>query len=158
MDGWVGGSVTNLVSLLHNVKFFDTKFKSHVCMHGFTSKKIITSCAVEYMRVHALTIHGYLDATCYYSPHYSTTLLSQVSAFKATSHPKQYIFLECNYLFGFNKRSTGSRLNVKLRQLGKFWLQSQSQYLCAHSCSSPKHSSSVSVPEIIWSYLCYAHL
>ena len=39
MDGRVGVSVINLVSLLHNVKYFDAKFKNYVRMHGATSKE-----------------------------------------------------------------------------------------------------------------------
>ena len=66
MDGGVGVSVTKFVSLLHNVKFFDAKFKSRVRIHGATSKKIITPCAVGYMKVRALTRPGYLDLKCYY--------------------------------------------------------------------------------------------
>ena len=43
------------------------------------------------MWVHVLTNQRYLDVKCYYSPHFSTTLLSQVSIIKATGHPKQYV-------------------------------------------------------------------
>ena len=92
MDGGAGVSVTNLVSILHDVKYFNAKFKSHVRMHGATSKEIITPTAVGLMRVCALTRQGFIDVKCYYSPHFSTTLLSQVSVIEATGHPKQYIF------------------------------------------------------------------
>ena len=92
MDGGAGVSVTNFVSLLHNVKFFNDKFKRRVCMNDVTSKEIITPRAVGLMRVRALTRQGYIDMKCCYLPHFSTTLLSQVSVIKATGHPKQYIF------------------------------------------------------------------
>ena len=39
MDGGAGVSVTNLVSIFHNVKYFNAKFKSRIRMHGATSKK-----------------------------------------------------------------------------------------------------------------------
>ena len=55
MNGGAGVSVTNLVSILHNVKFFDAKFKSRVHMHGATSKEIITPRAVGFMSVCVLT-------------------------------------------------------------------------------------------------------
>ena len=55
MDGGAGVSITNLSSTLHNVKFCNTKFKNNVCMLGATSKQIITSRAVGYTRVPALT-------------------------------------------------------------------------------------------------------
>ena len=92
MDSGAGVSVTNLVSLLHNVKYFNEKFKSGVCMHGATLKEIITPRAVGLMRARALVNQGYIDVKFYYPPHFSTTLLSQVSVIEATVHPKQYIF------------------------------------------------------------------
>ena len=91
IDGGASMSVTNLISLLHSVKLFDTKFKSNVYLYDATSKQIITPRAVGYMRDHALTRQGSIDVKCYYSPHFSTTLLSQVSVIKATGHPKQCI-------------------------------------------------------------------
>ena len=91
MDGGVGVSVTNLVSILHNVRYFDAKFKSCVRMHGAASKEITTPHAVGFLRVQALVKQGYLDVKLYYSPHFSTTLLSQVSVIEAIGHPKQYI-------------------------------------------------------------------
>ena len=91
MDSGAGVSVTNLVSILHGVKYFNEKFKSRVCMHGATSKEIITPRAVGFKRVCVLTRLGYLDFKCYYSPQFSTTLLSQVSVIEATGHSKQYV-------------------------------------------------------------------
>ena len=90
MDAGAGVSVTNLVSILHNVKHFSDKFKSRIRMHGATSKENITPHAVGYMRVRALTRQGYLNVKCYYSPHFSTTLLSQVGVIEATGHPKEF--------------------------------------------------------------------
>ena len=75
MNGGAGVSVTNLVSILHGVKYFIDKFKSCVCMHGATSKEIINPRAIGFMRVRALTQQGHLDIKYYYSPHFSTTLL-----------------------------------------------------------------------------------
>ena len=54
MDGGARVSVTNLVSVLHNVWYIDAKFKSLIRMHGATSKEIITPRAVGFMRVRAL--------------------------------------------------------------------------------------------------------
>ena len=54
MDGDAGVSVTNLVSILHDVKYSNDKFKSRVRIHGATSKEIITLRAVGFMSVRAL--------------------------------------------------------------------------------------------------------
>ena len=91
MNSRASVSVINLISLLHNVKFFNAKFKSNVCMHGATSKQIITPGAIGYMRVCALTRQGFIDLKFYCLPHFSTTLLSHVSVIKATGQPKHYI-------------------------------------------------------------------
>ena len=72
-------------------------------MHGTTSKEIIIPCAVGYMRVCALTCQGYLDVKCYYSSHFSTTFLSQVSTIEATGHPKQYISQGMQLFFAPNE-------------------------------------------------------
>ena len=64
MDDRAGMSVTNLISLLHYINFFDAKFKSNVCMHGATFKLIIIPHAVGCMRVCALTRQGFIDEKC----------------------------------------------------------------------------------------------
>ena len=86
MNGGTGVSVTNLVSLLHNI---NQKFKSCICMHNATSKETITPRAVGLIRVRALIKQGCIDVQFYYSHHFSTTLLSQVNVIEATGHPKQ---------------------------------------------------------------------
>ena len=75
MDSGACMSVMNLISLLHNVKFFNVKFKNSVYTHGATSKQTIKTRAVGYMRVRSLTKQGFIDIKCYYSLHFSTTLL-----------------------------------------------------------------------------------
>ena len=51
MDGGAGVLVTNFLSILHSVKFFNVNFKSKVHVHRATSKDVITLQAVGYMRV-----------------------------------------------------------------------------------------------------------
>ena len=55
MDGGAGVSVISLVSLLHNVKYFNDKFKSRDRIHGTTLREIITPHAVGLMKVRSLT-------------------------------------------------------------------------------------------------------
>ena len=59
-------------------------------MKGETSKKVIIPKAIGKLRVRANTVDGYLDCDCYYSPDFTTTLLSEVDIRKATRFPKQY--------------------------------------------------------------------
>ena len=155
MDGGAGVSVTNLVSILHNVRYFDAKFKSRVRMHGDTSKKIITPRAVVFMRVRALVKQGYLDVKCYYSPHFSTTLLSQVSVIKATGQPKQYISQGIQLFFAPNEDVLDRDLksnSVNLDNNDYNHDYGTCMFTCVHR---KRHSQSLLVPGIIRSGLCF---
>ena len=155
MDGGAGVSVTNLVSILHNVRYFNSKFKSRVRMHGATSKEIITPHAVGYMRVRALVKQGYLDVKCYYSPHFSTTLLSQVSVIEATGHPKQYISQGMQLFFAPNEDVLDRDLksnSIKLDSVDYNHDYGTCMLTCVHR---KRHSQSLSVPGVIRSGLCF---
>ena len=155
MDGGAGVSVTNLVSILHNVKYFNTKFKSRVCMLGATSKEIITPTAVGSMRVRALTRQGYIDVKCYYSPHLSTTLLSQVSFIEATGQPKQCISQGMQLFFAPNEEVLNQDLmsnSIDLECVNYNHDYGTCMLTCIHR---NKHSHSISIPGIIRSGLCF---
>jgi hypothetical protein len=64
IDGGAKVSVTNLLTLLHKVKFYSKKFKCKIRMHGVTSKDIIQPLPEGYLRVLALTTEGYVDILC----------------------------------------------------------------------------------------------
>jgi hypothetical protein len=90
IDGGAKVSVTNLLTLLHKVKFYSTNFKCKIRMHGATSKDIIQPLAEGYLRVPAMTTKGYVDVLCYYSPHFTSTLLSDRSVVMATRNYRLY--------------------------------------------------------------------
>ena len=141
-------SVTDLVSILHNVWYFDAKFKSRVCMHGATSKEIITPRAVGFMRVRALVKQGFLDVKCYYLPHFSTTLLSQVSVIEATGHPKQYIPQRMQLFFAPNENVLDC--DLKSNSINFDNVDYNHDYgTCMLTCVHQKqHSQSLSIPGI----------
>ena len=155
MDGGAGVSVTNLISVLHNVKFFSDKFKSNVRMHGATSKLIITPVAVGYMRVRALVQGGFIDVKCYYSPHFSTTLLSQVSVIEATGHPKHYVSQDMRMFFAPNETVLNQGLQSNTIDLDG--VDYNHDYgTCMLTCvHRHKHNRSISVPGVIRSGLCF---
>ena len=95
IDNRVGVSILNLISLLHNVKFFNMKFKINVCIHGITSKQIITPHAVGYMRICALTRQGFIDIKFYYLSQFSTTLPLYVSVIETAGQP---VLLALSYI------------------------------------------------------------
>jgi hypothetical protein len=59
-------------------------------MHGATSKDIIQPLAEGYPRVPAMTTKGYVNVLCYYSPHFTSTLLSDRSVVMATRNYRLY--------------------------------------------------------------------
>jgi hypothetical protein len=71
IDGGAKVSVTNLLTLLHKVKFYSKKFKCKIRIHGATSKDIIQPLAEGYFCVPALTTEGYVDVLCYFPPHFT---------------------------------------------------------------------------------------
>ena len=155
MDGGDGVSITNLVSILHNVRYFSNKFKSCVCMHGASSKEIITQRAVGSMRVQALTTQEYLDVKCYYSPHFSTKLLSQVSVIEAIGHPKEFTFQGMELFFAPNKELLDqdfSSNTINLDSVEYNHDYTTCMFTCVH-CH--KHSCGLCVPGIIKASLCF---
>ena len=72
-------------------------------MYGATNKSLlITPSAVGLLRIPALTPAGYVDVKCYYSPHFSTTLLSESDLVAATGCPKAYSGQSTNKFFDFD--------------------------------------------------------
>ncbi len=90
IDGGAKSSVTNLLEVLHDVRWYDNKFRCPVYMRGATSKKLIIPKAIGKLRVRANTRTGWLDCDYYYSPDFTSTLLSEVDVRRATMFPKQY--------------------------------------------------------------------
>ena len=90
IDGGAKSSVTNLLQILHDVKWYDNKFKCPVYMRGATSKKLIIPRAIGKLRVQANTRTGWLDCDCYYHPDFTSTLLSERDVRRASGFPKQY--------------------------------------------------------------------
>ena len=118
-------------------------------MYGATFKQIIIPRTVGYMRVHALTRQGYIDVKYYYSPHFSTTLLSQVSVIETTGHPKQYISQGMQLFFAPNEDVLDRDLMSYSVNLDSF--NNNHDYgTCILTCvHHHKHSCSISVPGII---------
>ena len=72
-------------------------------MHGVTSQDVIIPQAVAYLQGRALTKKEYTDVLCYYSPHFTTTLLSQISVIEATSTARHYKAQEMRLFFAHDE-------------------------------------------------------
>ena len=76
MDGGAKYSVRNIVEILRNVTWFDQHKQAPVHMRGATSGKIIVPMAKGWLWIQAINVkNGYIDVLCYYSPHFTSTLL-----------------------------------------------------------------------------------
>ena len=65
IDGGAKCSVTNILDILHDINFYDEKFKPPVKMKGATSEEIIVPEAEGYLRVQADVPAGFIDVRCY---------------------------------------------------------------------------------------------
>ena len=91
IDTGAKASVTNCLHLLHNVKFYSETFPCRVRMYGATNKELlICPEAVGMLRIPALNQIKYIDIECFYSPSFSSTLLSDNDIIKATGHHKDF--------------------------------------------------------------------
>lgn len=90
IDGGAKSSVTNLLEVLHDVKWFDNKFKCRVYMRGTTSKKLIIPKAIGKLQVYLNIRSGFLDCDCYYSLDFTSTLFSGADVRRAIHFPREY--------------------------------------------------------------------
>jgi len=83
-------TVTNLLYLLHDAKFYSDTFPCKVRMQGATSKRILYPEAIGLLRIPALNDVGYVDVECHYSPEFTSTLLSNCDLLKTAGKPSDY--------------------------------------------------------------------
>ena len=59
-------------------------------MYGATNWKKIVPKAIGKLQVPNNIIEGYMDVDCYYRPHFTSTLMSDISVLEASKHRGQY--------------------------------------------------------------------
>ena len=69
-------SVTNDIKLLKNVTWYSKKFPARVKFKGATSNDRIIPEAVGYLQVPTIDPGKSIEVKCYYSPKFTSTLLS----------------------------------------------------------------------------------
>ena len=67
--------VTNNISLLKNVSWYNQWFQPKARMKGATSNNIIIPQAEGYLQVPTIQEEKYIDVRCYYSPEFTSALL-----------------------------------------------------------------------------------
>ena len=107
------------------------------------------------LRVKTNNIDGYIDVKCYYSPHFTSTLLSENDVLQATGHPEEYKGTEFWKFLAPNEEKLQKDMNS-----GKVDVENidyKSDYgtcllICVHR---KKYSRNVIIPGIIRNGLCF---
>ena len=76
MDGGTKSTVTNNLHLLKDVKWYNQWFRPKMTMKGAPSDNIIMPEAQGLLQVSTITEGVTIDVLCYYSPEFTSTLLS----------------------------------------------------------------------------------
>ena len=90
MDGGANCTVTNKLELLHDVCFYDKSFKPKVTMKGATSENVIVPTAEGFLKVPTIHDGVTMKIKCYYSPEFTSTLLSDNDILEALPMRKDY--------------------------------------------------------------------
>ena len=105
MDGGAKCSVTNILEILRNITWFDKK-KNPALVHikGATSGTLIVPEAKGWLHVQANTRDQYLDVLCYYSPYFTSTLLSDRDVLLSNPCAKEYSGQVISKYFDLNSK------------------------------------------------------
>ena len=90
MDGGEKCTIPNNINLLKDVKWYNIWFLPRVKMRGATSQTIVMPEAQRYLEVPTITPGITIDVLCYYSPDFTSTLLSDNNVLKAHKHAKEF--------------------------------------------------------------------
>ena len=90
MDGGAKYTITNNINLLKDVKWYNRWFLPRIKMRGATSQTIIVPEAQGYLEVPTITPGITINVLCYYSPDFTSTILSDNNVLKAHKHAKEF--------------------------------------------------------------------
>ena len=157
MDNGAKCSVTNLISILRDVRWFDKKHPAPVKMKGATSKAIIVPEAEGKLRVQANVLQGYIDVHVYYSPSFTSTLLSDRDILFATPFRNDYSGQVMSKYFDLNNEKLCQDLetngSVNLNNVATYNTDYGSCALtCVHRTTKAKN---IVIPGIIRAGLCF---
>lgn len=83
-------------------------------LRGSTSGNIIVSLAQGWLRVQANTKQEYIDVLCFYSPHFTSTLLSDQDVLRSTKFAKEYRGQAMVKYFDLNDKKVNNDLSSKV--------------------------------------------
>ena len=160
MDGGAKCSVTNNLLLLKIVRFYNKLFPCRTKMKGATSKSIIVPKAEDYLQVPTIVGGETIDIKCFYSPDFTSTLLSDNDVLLSNKHHKAY---KGQSMVKFFEPDEIKELPVSQREKQKRQLSDSvtSSYdhnygNCILACThKSKSNRNIYIPGIIRSGLCY---
>lgn len=79
-------SVTNLFVYLHDYKLYDHKYKCPVKLTGAVGSNDTYPLGEGYLHIPAAASCGFIAVWCFYSPHFSSALVSPQDILKTSKH------------------------------------------------------------------------
>ena len=126
-------------------------------MKGATSDQPIVPESEGKLRVKAITT-GYIDVQCYYSPHFTSTLLSDCDVLHSSPFDKDFSGQILTKYFELNNEV----IHNNLKQKGRVNLNNNQQYHMDYgtcTCIDKKvERFNIEIPSIICGGLCYTLL
>ena len=160
MDGGAKCSVTNNLLLLKHVRFYNKFFPCKTKMKGATSTSIIVPKAEGYLQVPTIVDGETIDIKCFYSPDFTSTLLSDNDVLLSNKYHKAYKgqsmvkFFEPDEI----KELSSSQQAKQKRQLSDSVTSCYDHNYgnCILACThKSKSNRNIYIPGIIRSGLCY---
>lgn len=90
MDSGAKCSVTNKLNLLCKVKWYNKWFRPRCQIKGATCEENIVPESEGYLQVPTMQEGKFIEVLCYYSPKFTSTLLSDIDILKSSKHAKEY--------------------------------------------------------------------
>ena len=115
IDNGAKCSLTKNIYLLRDVKLFDDEYKPRLYMKGDTSDQPNIPVGEGKLRVKAITKDGHIDKQFYYSPHFTSTLLSDWDVLCSSPFTKDFSGQILTKYFDLNNEELHNNLQNKGR-------------------------------------------
>ena len=125
-------------------------------MRSVTSGNIIVPSVQGWLQLQANTKQGYIDVLCFYSPHFTSTLLSDQDVLRSTKFAKEYQDQTMVKYFDLND----DKINGDLASKGCVDILHPGYQMdygsCTLTCIHHNHKRmNIEIPEIVCGGLCF---
>lgn len=151
MDGGANSSITNILEILREMTWFDNKNLAPVHMKEDTSDILIIPAAKGWLQVQANIKDRYLDVLCYFSPHFTSILLSDRDVLLVNPCTKEYSGQMMSKYFDLNSKQVNDglrkRVCMNLQDVDGYHLDYGNYNLTCDHVSKKRHN--IEIPDII---------